>query len=251
MQFGLAKQNLAHDVFICYSRRDSSFARSLEKALSNFTLPKGLPSGQRRLRVFRDENDFTGIDYYKAIDRHLTASAKLVVLCSPEARRSDFVNDEIRRFRVARGADNIVPVLVAGVPNNEAGPGRESELAFPEALCEAIEMPLAASFLGLNVKKDRLDRGVFYASWYLLLSNILEVSRSDIEQRVRRRKVRSRAITLGLVALVVVALSVALVFALVSRQQAVAARTVAEANEARARRLYYFTSLKRLTLECG
>lgn len=47
MQVKTTDQNLAHDIFICYSRRNGAFEGALEKALSNFTLPEGLPLGGR------------------------------------------------------------------------------------------------------------------------------------------------------------------------------------------------------------
>jgi len=75
-------------------------------------LPKEL--GGRRLRIFRDEEDFTGTEYYRAVDQHLTSSNCLIVVCSPAARASRFVNEEIAAFARARGADRIIPVLVAG-----------------------------------------------------------------------------------------------------------------------------------------
>ena len=53
---------------------------------------------QRRLKVFRDEGDLTGTDYFKAIDQYLHRSGKLIVICSPAARASDYVDDEIRRL---------------------------------------------------------------------------------------------------------------------------------------------------------
>jgi hypothetical protein len=49
-----------HDAFISYSRKDKVFAARLHKALGNYQPPRDLPLTQRRLDVFRDEDDFTG-----------------------------------------------------------------------------------------------------------------------------------------------------------------------------------------------
>src|SRR5881296_3919004 len=114
-----------YDAFICYSRQDAAFARKLEQALEAYKPPKDLPVPHRHLNVFRDEGDLTGTEYYQSIERHLENSAKLIVVCSPHARRSDYVDDEIRRFIKAKGATNVIPVLAAGIPNNHVGPGQE------------------------------------------------------------------------------------------------------------------------------
>jgi len=87
-----------YDAFISYRRTEAPFARLLEKALNAYRPPKGLAVAQRRLKVFRDEGDLTGTDYFRSIDGFLGRSAKLIVLCSPAARESEYVNDEIRRF---------------------------------------------------------------------------------------------------------------------------------------------------------
>jgi hypothetical protein len=75
-----------YDAFISYSRRDMVFARALEKALEGYRPPRDLPLSQRRVRVLRDETDFTGTDYADAIRRHPAAARRLIVLCSPAAR---------------------------------------------------------------------------------------------------------------------------------------------------------------------
>ena len=188
MEPDVQKQTYIHDVFISYSRKDKEFARKLDKSLKDYKPPKDPKVPQRNLDVFRDEEDFTGVEYHHSLEKHLKESAKLIVLCSPDARRSDYVADEIRRFAEANSADNIIPVLVSGIPNNIAKPGQEDEMAFPEALYEFMEMPLANSeYHGFNLKKDKVNKGAFEGSWFFLLSNIYGVSRNDIEQREKKR----------------------------------------------------------------
>jgi TIR domain len=98
-----------HDAFISYSRKDVPYATTLERALKRYSPPKGLPVPHRRLNIFRDTEDFTGTEYFTSVDRHLQGSRKLIVICSPNARRSDFVNDEIRRFAQSHVATDIIP----------------------------------------------------------------------------------------------------------------------------------------------
>src|SRR5688572_10648973 len=105
--------------FISYKRQDERFALKLEKALERYTPPKDLNLPQRHLNIFRDKEDLTGTEYHEAIERYLEQSAKLIVVCSPHARNSSYVDDEIRRFAKLKAPDHIVPILVAGIPNNE------------------------------------------------------------------------------------------------------------------------------------
>ena len=87
-----------HDAFVSYSRKDKPLAVLLERRRRRYTPPSGLPVPKRRLNIFRDEEDFTGTEYYQAVGRHLQGSRKLIIICSPNARASSFVNDEIQRF---------------------------------------------------------------------------------------------------------------------------------------------------------
>jgi len=217
-----------HDAFISYSRKDRAFAQRLEKALKAWRPPRELGLPQRELGVFRDESDFTGTDYYAAIERHLQGSRKLIVICSPAARASSYVDDEIRRFVRLHEAADVVPLLLHGVPNNEAGPDRAQEMAFPAALCEALQMPLAVSYLGFDTSRDRPDKAGFEGAWYQLLANLLDRSRAEVEQRDKRRQARRRRIGGAVVASVVLLLSVALVLTLLARDEAVQQRDIAE-----------------------
>lgn len=76
--------------------------------------PRGLGWPARPLSPFLDERDFTGVDCFRSVERHLERSRKLVVICSPAARASPYVNDEIRRFVAARGVEHVVPLLLEG-----------------------------------------------------------------------------------------------------------------------------------------
>ena len=221
MELEIQKAASINDAFISYSRKDREFAGALEKALESYKPPKGLSLVQKNLVVFRDEEDFTGVEYHKSIDEHLKSSAKLIVVCSPDARKSTYVNDEILRFARTRGANNIIPVLLRGIPNNEAKAEQVEEMAFPEALIELMEMPLAASYIGFDPARDKVTKGIFYGSWYTILANIYNISRSEIEQRDKKRKARTRYIAIGLVSGVFIILSAALIFAMISRNQAI------------------------------
>ena len=208
-----------HDAFISYSRKNEAFAAALEKALEGYTPPKGLAAPRRHLDVFRDKQDFTGTEYHRSLEQHLKYSAKLIVICSPEAYRSEYVNDEIRQFARLRGSADIIPVLLAGIPNNEAGLPQDSRCAFPPALCEVMPMPLAADFRGL-IPGRRMNGKVYRDAWYTTLANIYDVPRAEIEQRDRKRRVRRRTVAAGITIIVMCLILSASIVAWRSRQQA-------------------------------
>src|SRR6266567_1053954 len=96
-----------HDAFISYSRKNEAFASCLEKALERYKPPAGLQAPRRHLEIFRDKQDFTGNEYHGSLESHLRDSAKLIVICSPEACQSEYVNDEIRQFAHLKGPAGI------------------------------------------------------------------------------------------------------------------------------------------------
>lgn len=228
---------LSNDVFISYSRKDKEFARLLEQALEAYRPPRNLPVPQRNLVVFRDEADFTGVEYNTALQRHLESSATLIVICSSHSRQSTYVNGEIRQFAALRGPENIIPVLLSGIPNNEARPGQEDEKAFPEALMEVMEMPLAASYLGFDTRKDKVSKGVFYGSWYSVLANIYHLSRGEVEERDKKRQARARRIRTAIVSGVMAALMALTAWALYSRDLAVKQSRIALSRQLAAQAL--------------
>lgn len=212
---------VAFDAFLSYSRKDLRFAVELERALERYTPPREIRAERRPVAVFRDQDDLTGPEYYAAIDNHLTRSKKLVLICSPHSRASEYVNDEIRRFAAIHGSGGIIPVLLSGVPNNAARDGDANNLAFPDALCELVTMPLAIPYSGFDPERDRVNKGVFYGSWYTLLANLLDVDRATIEERDRRRRARVRNAWIGGTSGVVAALSALTFWAVIERNTAV------------------------------
>lgn len=229
----------AHDVFISYSRKDKEFARRLDKALEDYSPPRDLNAPHRNLIVFRDESDFTGVEYHESIERHLRSSAKMILICSPHSRNSSYVNEEVRRFVHARSANNVIPLLLSGIPNNEARPGQEYEMAFPDALLEVMELPLAISYVGFDPHRDKIDKGSFYGSWCTILANLYDLSRTEIEQRDKKRQVRKRLTAIGLVTAVIAALSVLSVYSWISRGEAIHQRELAEKQKDVALNAFY------------
>lgn len=129
----------AYWAFISYSSADAAGARWLQRALERYRIPfnmigRSIPAGAapRHLRpIFRDRTDLAADPDLRArIDAALEGSAYLIVVCSPSAAHSRWVNEEIRRFRAWHGRERILAVIVDGDP---ASPERD---CFPPALTQ-------------------------------------------------------------------------------------------------------------------
>ena len=121
-----------YDAFISYSHRDLKHARWLQRRLETwrFSRGKGEEENRPHLRVFRDQTDLAGVELQAALQQALEASRYLIVICSPAAAASRWVNEEVRTFQAMGRAERIIPFIVDGEPRSEL-PERE---CFPEAL---------------------------------------------------------------------------------------------------------------------
>ena len=156
----MAAQGLEYRAFISYSHQDDrrvridgrtngvQWAEWLYTGLMDFRTPDGL-AGQpgryghavpeRIWPVFRDSNELpTASDLSQAITSALDASEILVVLCSPRAARSFYVNAEIRHFKARGGANRVLGVILDGEPNASRKGQPELE-CFPEALRHPVK----------------------------------------------------------------------------------------------------------------
>ena len=214
---------MRYKAFISYSHRDDALARRLHRRLESYRPPRGLklPDGsapERLHPVYRDREEMAASPSLPAtIEAALAASDHLIVLCSPAAAASDWVNQEIRLFAAIKGADRIVPVIVDGrVPD-----------CFPPAMLECQVEPLAPD---LRDGKDGFDDGVLK-----IIAGLWGVSLGVLKNREAARRRRRARLQAGLAA-VFAALAVFAGFSL-WRAAEQAARAEAEARMAEARSL--------------
>lgn len=132
--------------FISYSHRDDGIAKTLHKRLETYRLPKKLigrpsergPIPARLNPIFRDLDELSAADDLSVeIKAALARSEVLIILCSPGAKASKWVNLEIETFRALHG--NSRPVLAALIEGEPAD-------AFPPALTANGQEPVAADF---------------------------------------------------------------------------------------------------------
>src|SRR5690348_15661484 len=115
--------------FISYSHRDKAWGDWLHKALETYQVPARLvgrpgrdgPLPKRLYPVFRDREELpSSADLSNNINDSLTASRHLVVICSPRAAVSRWVNEEIIAYKRLGRADRILALVVDGEPNATA-----------------------------------------------------------------------------------------------------------------------------------
>jgi eukaryotic-like serine/threonine-protein kinase len=128
---------IKYRAFLSYSHRDAVWGKWLHGALERYRIDKDLVGRQTAtgavpttLRpIFRDREDFSaGHSLAEQTLAALETAQFLIVLCSPAAARSKYVNEEIRHFKSIGRGDRVIPVIVDGKPNDS-----ERE-CFPPAL---------------------------------------------------------------------------------------------------------------------
>lgn len=133
-----------YQAFISYSHRDKGMAAWLHRALETYEIPANLAGTRTKIGlvpkrltpIFKDREELPAAGSLgAAVDAALAASDALIVLCSPDAAASTWVNREIERFRELHGGGRIFAALARGGPND----------AFPPALFAGqSDEPIAA-----------------------------------------------------------------------------------------------------------
>ena len=184
-----------YDAFISYKHGavDSAAAKALQKNLEHFRAPLlsgiGLPgisshenadklkkTGRIR-RVFLDDGELSACAAFGShIREALKKSRWLIIICSPETKRSPWVNLEIETFLEYHDRDHILAVMTSGEPAD----------IFPDAFVGSGSMPdemLAADARGETVrevlKKLRGD------ALLRIAAPILGLNYDDLKQRHR------------------------------------------------------------------
>ncbi len=111
---------VTYRAFLSYSHRDKAQAVAWHQRLETLSIPDDLHGANTPLGpvpphlrpIFRDELDFEpGRELTQATRDALDASAALILIASPNARISDYVNEEVRHFRATWPNRPIIPIL--------------------------------------------------------------------------------------------------------------------------------------------
>ena len=225
--------------FIAYSHRDRRWANWLHRRLEFYRVPHRLVGRQtgagtipRRLGpVFRDREELaTADDLGEKISQALEDSDALIVVCSPSATRSRWVNEEILRFKRSGRGDRILCLVVGGEPlASENETGNEAE-CFPPALRRRLDetgRPVGESVepLAADVRPGGDGRGLALLK---LIAGLLDVNLDELRRRELQRRNRRWAAVAALSLVVMTATSLLALEATFQRNLAERRRAQAE-----------------------
>lgn len=141
--------NKKYFAFISYSHKDSEMAKWLQHEFEYYELPAKLFDERKELHkenlpesfrpIFRDEDELAGGELKPQISKALADSEYLIVICSPNASNSIYVDNEIKEFiQLSHGNKRkIFPLIIDGKPHQDAlHKGIE---CFPKTLLELSE----------------------------------------------------------------------------------------------------------------
>lgn len=190
--------------FISYSHRDEEWARWLHRSIETYRVPRRLvgrenslsrvPLPRRLTPVFRDRDELPGAsDLGLKIHEALRASGFLIVICSPHAAASKWVNEEIKTFKALNREERVLCLVVSGEPG-ASDKGDAAAECFPPAirfhvradgeLSEDRAEPIAADARPLADGRA--------SALLKLLAGMLGVGYDELKRREERRKLRRR-----------------------------------------------------------
>jgi len=129
--------------FLSYSHKDAAIADWLHEELEQFHVPHRLvgkltdqgPVPKRLAPIFRDRHELAAAsDLGEEIEEAIAGSRFLIVLCSPAAAKSHWINEEIACFKRLHREDRILAAIIDGEPFASDDPGEEAEECFPPSL---------------------------------------------------------------------------------------------------------------------
>lgn len=195
---------IQYRAFLSYSHSDRAFAASLHRALESFRVPFKLvgtatalgPVPARLTPIFRDREELSAShSLSEAIEAALSQSSALIVVCSPSAASSRWVNEEIRFFKRLHGEKRIFAVIADGEPGATDMPGREAEECFPLAL--RFQVGTDGELTGQRtepIATDLRPRGDGRRQGKLkLIAGLLGVRLDDLVRREAQRRQRRLA----------------------------------------------------------
>ena len=179
------EQKLEYYAFISYSHKDHRLAKKLQARLQRYHLPSKLqqsnPGLPKNLRpIFIDESNLIGSVLQDAIQNNLSRSKFLILICSPNSAKSDYVNDEVKYFIENGKGNRIIPLIIDGTPHAD-NPELE---CFPPAI---LALPKELEPLGIDLRKFGI-RGAFLRVIATLLGLDLE-NFVSYEDQLRRKRI--------------------------------------------------------------
>ena len=206
-----------YKAFISYSHADSAWAKWLHRRLETYRTPKRLRGREttygsvpaRLNPIFRDRDELaTSHSLSDTIKTALSQSENLIIICSPQAAQSKWVNQEVLAFKQLGRSAHIFCFVVNGEPGT---PGQADDCFVPALraayndagqMLQNVAEPIAADAREIaDGKKLALTK---------IIAGLLGVELDDLLRREQhRRNQRMAFITAGSLAASVVTITLA------------------------------------------
>jgi tetratricopeptide (TPR) repeat protein len=193
--------DLRYKAFISYSWADAAWGKWLHRAIETYRTPAALvgqdgafgPVPARLQPVFKDrEEEAAGHSISSSVEAALASSEFLIVICSPNSARSQWVDHEIAWFKTHRDPTRILSLIVDGEP------GSADAECFPKALTHTVnaDLTISANRLDAPLAADARSSGDGKRGARLkLAAAMLGVGLDELVRRDdRRRALRTRII---------------------------------------------------------
>ena len=170
--------------FISYSHKDIKIAKWLHKKLESYKLPSEIHNefeNSKYLRpIFRDQEDLSTGILSNELRKHLEQSKYLVIVCSPNSAKSNWVSDEVQAFIEWGRLEYIIPFIIDGTPNS--GDNHE---CLPKSLLDYVKHHPDKELLGINIAETGREK-----AFVRVVSKMLDVSFDELWKRHKREKKR-------------------------------------------------------------
>lgn len=178
--------------FISYASADAPFAQRLHRALERYRIPKALGKflltdrrkPNRIYPVFRDREELSAGNLGERIEASLRDSGALIVVCSPNAAASPWVQKEIEYFAGLGRRDRIFAIIHDKAPLADGADA--TPLCFPAALRgDAITDSNALEPLAADARKGKDG---FRNAWLKLVAGLAGATPGQLIDRDRQRR---------------------------------------------------------------
>jgi WD40 repeat protein len=195
----LTGQHYKYWAFISYSHQDRAWAEWLHKSLETYRVPRRLVGSEhwsgsipRRLApIFRDRDELpSSAELGSVLNQALRQSRYLIVVCSPQAVASRWVNEEVKYFKSLGRSQYVLPLIIGGEPDASLKPGSGLAECLPPAVRYEVDAngelsqrraePIAADARG--GKDGRANAKL------KLIAGLINVGLDELKQRERQRQ---------------------------------------------------------------
>jgi len=175
--------------FISYSHHDAKMAKWLHRKLESYKLPTSIHNefmDSKYLRpIFRDIDDLnTGI-LGDELRKQLWTSKYLIIICSSNSSKSEWVSNEVKTFLDWNRLDCIIPIIIESSPNS-----KYNDKYLPLSLRQYITDYPKKELLTINIAEIGREK-----TFIRIVSRILGISYDKLWKRHERERKRRFLIT--------------------------------------------------------